>query len=119
MAATHAELRIAVEQATATLDRKRAHLERAIRYLDDCPDGDPRKADAERRVRRLMAEKNVAETAAHAAADKLIAYEDAQTLETDLQAAAVLLRDFAANGAESGQAAEITELADRLEHHGR
>jgi hypothetical protein len=73
----YAELNGAVNQAEATLDRKRHQLERAVRYLDECPDGDPRKADADARVDRLLADKNVAETAAMAAVDALLDFEDA------------------------------------------
>jgi hypothetical protein len=71
-----ADLNAAVDQAQGTLDRKRQYLERAVRYHDECPDGDPRKADAERRLSRIMAEKNVAETAAMAAVDALLEFED-------------------------------------------
>ena len=71
-----ADLNAAVDQAQATLDRKRQHLERAVRYFDECPDGDRRKPDAEERVSRFMAEKNVAETAAMAAVDALLEFED-------------------------------------------
>jgi hypothetical protein len=71
-----ADLNAAVDQAQGTLDRKRQYLERAVRYHDECPDGDPRKAGAEARLSRIMAEKNVAETAAMAAVDALLEFED-------------------------------------------
>lgn len=34
----------------AKYDRLTAHRGRLIRYFDDCPDGDPRKADARRQL---------------------------------------------------------------------
>ena len=71
----YADLNAAVDQAQATLDRRRQHLERAVRYFDECPDGDRRKADAEARVSRLLADKNLAETAAMAAVDALLEFE--------------------------------------------
>jgi hypothetical protein len=72
-----AELLAAVEQAQATLDRKRGQVERAQRYLDDCPDGDRRKADAEQRVVQLLREYHDAEHAATYAAEVYCAAEDA------------------------------------------
>ena len=47
-----------------------------MRYLEDCPDGDRRKPDADRRVRQLLDEMHAAERAAGEAADKLIEWED-------------------------------------------
>jgi|HubBroStandDraft_3_1064219.scaffolds.fasta_scaffold425215_2 hypothetical protein len=70
-----AELTAAVQQAEATLDRKRQYLERAVRYHDECPDGDRRKPEAERRLTRVMAEYHAAEDVALAAADALIDYD--------------------------------------------
>ena len=72
-----AALNEAVDQAQGTLNRRQQHLARAARYLDECPDGDPRKAEAEVRVRRLLAAKNEAELAAGVAVDALLDFEDA------------------------------------------
>jgi hypothetical protein len=72
----HHELIVADQHAQATLDRKRQHLERAQRYLDECDDS--RRADAERRVERISREMQVARVEADAATDALIAYEHAQ-----------------------------------------
>lgn len=35
-----------LEQLQAQLDRKRAHLQRAIKYYDEAPDGSKQKQDA-------------------------------------------------------------------------
>ena len=71
----HHELIVADEQTHATLDRKRAHLERAQRYLDECDAS--RRDDAARRVKRLTSEMQLARVEADAATDALIAYEHA------------------------------------------
>jgi hypothetical protein len=71
-----ADLNAAVDQAQGTLDRKRQYLERAVRYLDECPDGDPRKVEADRRVQRIMSEYHEAERAAGVAVDLLLDFED-------------------------------------------
>ena len=71
-----ADLNAAVDQAQGTLDRKRRYLERAVRYLDECPDGDRRKAEAERRLDRIMGEYHEAERAAGVAVDLLLDFED-------------------------------------------
>lgn len=72
----HAQLQAAVDQAEGDLDRVRRHLERTVRYHDECPDGDPRKVEAERKLDELLARKNAAEAVAMAAVDALLDYED-------------------------------------------
>lgn len=74
----HVQLIAALEQAEGELDRHRRHLERLVRYHDECPDGDPRKAQVERDMDRVMAQKNAAEREAMNAADALIAFEDSE-----------------------------------------
>jgi hypothetical protein len=64
-----------MDSAQALYDRKHGQVERAVRYLDDCPDGDRRKGEAEQRVAQLLDEMHAAERAAGDAADALIAYE--------------------------------------------
>jgi hypothetical protein len=76
-------LEVAVDQAQATYDRKRAYVERCVRYLDDCPDGDPRKAEADQRVTAALTSMHHAEHAAGDAADALIAYEAERGREAD------------------------------------
>lgn len=66
------ELRAAVDQAQATLDRHRAHMERLVRYHDECPDGDPRKANVERDMERVQRQIREAEAAANVAVDALL-----------------------------------------------
>jgi hypothetical protein len=72
---THADLSAAAEAAQVTLDRKRRELSNAQRYLDECRDGDPRKATAEQRVGQRIAEKLIAERAAYAAVDAVLDFE--------------------------------------------
>jgi hypothetical protein len=83
MTARHRELEGAMHQAQGTLDRHRQHLERLYRYHDECPDGDPRKAQVERDIDRKLAQVHAAEREANAAADALIAYEDDPALGPD------------------------------------
>jgi hypothetical protein len=71
------ELDAAVNQAAAALDVVRRYLERAVRDHDACPDGDPRKAEIERRVSRLLAQKSDAERVAGVAVDALLDFERA------------------------------------------
>jgi hypothetical protein len=70
-------LNAAVDQAQGELDRHRRHVERLYRYHDECPDGDPRKAQVEKDIDRVMAQVHAAEAAANTAVDALIAFEDA------------------------------------------
>lgn len=79
----HDDLLAASWQTQATYDRKRAYVERCVRYLDDCPDGHPRKAEAEQRVRRALRDMHAAERAAGEAADALLEYEDTHTTPTE------------------------------------
>ena len=79
----HVELLGAMEQAQGTLDRHRAHLERLVRYHDECPDGDPRKLRTDADIRRVLKLKNAAEEAAGRAADALIAWEDSHPVPPD------------------------------------
>ena len=79
----HAELNAAVDQAQGTYDRKRGQVERAARYVDECPDGDRRKPEAEQRLDQLLAEMHAAERAAGDAADALIAFENTHGAPVD------------------------------------
>lgn len=44
-----------LKDLSATYDRLTAHRQRAIAYYDDCPDGDPRKAEAWNRLGEIGA----------------------------------------------------------------
>lgn len=74
---TKRELDAAVDLAQGHLDRLRRHMERTVRYHDECPDGDPRKADAERKLDDLSRRIHAAEVNAEEAVDALLDFEDA------------------------------------------
>jgi hypothetical protein len=50
-----------LEEAQAQYDRLVAYRGRLLRYHDDCPDGDPRKAEVELGLRRLGSRIDIAE----------------------------------------------------------
>jgi hypothetical protein len=50
-----------LDEGQATYDRLVAYRGRLLRYHDECPDGDPRKAEVELGLRRLGSRINLAE----------------------------------------------------------
>lgn len=114
---THDKLVAAADAAQATLDRKRAHHQRAIRYFDECPDGDRRKPDAEARMVALGKEASAAERAAMDAADALIAYEETPGTHVAEQTPTERLGAWVARaaGMENPTHADVDALLDALQ----
>lgn len=69
-------LKSVVRSCQDQLDRHRAHELRKIRYLDECPDGDPRKAQAEAEYKEVYERRIESERRAMAAVDALLDHED-------------------------------------------
>jgi hypothetical protein len=69
------ELMAACWSTQNELDQEAQAVEAAVRFYDRVPDGDARRPEAVKRLHRALDRRNVAERAAGAATDALIAYE--------------------------------------------